>query len=227
VPLPHGHYLTVARSRASTSGARRSTDQAGLDPALLSLEEKRSAASEHEPRVALNTAPAPPPTVRRLSARPVESRFWRGNGGVTLGSEASAENSVTQRVPLVDFEVFVPCANAGAGETVDLEGELDVVCDFTCTKTTVSGTFSNSAQEVSGAGSVTRDTYRGREGEGHRQHFTATLAEGTNTFSVEGLFQLIGPDPANNVHVYASYHFTQDATGEYVATINRLRAECK
>jgi hypothetical protein len=111
------------------------------------------------------------------------------------------------------------------GETVDLEGELDVVCDFTSTKTTVSGTFTNNAQEVSGAGSVTRDTYRGL-GE-HHQDFTATLAEGTDTFSFVSLFRLIGPGPANNVHIYASYHFTQGPTGEYVATIDRLRAECK
>jgi hypothetical protein len=142
-----------------------------------------------------------------------------------LSLGASAEQSVTQKVPLADFEILVPCANAGAGETVELEGELDVVCNFTRTKTTVSGTFSSDAQEVSGAGSVTRDTYRGLGG--HDQHFTATLAEDTNSFSFEGLFRLIGPGRANDVHVHSTYHFTQDASGEYVVTTNRLRAECK
>ncbi len=138
--------------------------------------------------------------------------------------EASAEHSVTQKVPLVDFEVFVPCANASAGETVELAGELAVVCNFTSSKTTVSGTFYSNAQEVSGAGSVTRDTYRGLGG--HDQQFTATLAEDTNAFSFVGLFRLTGPGQANDVQVHASYHFTHDATGEYVATISRLKAEC-
>ena len=138
---------------------------------------------------------------------------------------AGAEHSVTQGVPLVDFEVLVPCANAGEGETVDLAGELDVVCKFTSTKTTVSGTFSSNAQEVSGVGSVTRDRYRGLGG--HHQDFTATLTEGTNSFSFVGLFRLMGPDPANDVHIHFSYHFTQDLAGEYVVTVNRPRAECK
>ncbi len=108
---------------------------------------------------------------------------------------------------------------------MELAGELDVVCSFTRTETTVSGTFSSDAQEVSGAGAVTRDTYRGLGG--HDQPFTATLAEDTNTFSFESLFRLIGPGRANDVHVHSIYHFTQDASGEYAVTTNQLRAECK
>lgn len=108
---------------------------------------------------------------------------------------------------------------------MDLAGELGVVCNFTSTKTTVSGTLSNNAQEVSAVGSLTRDRYRGLGG--HHQDFTATLAEGTNSFSFVGLFRLMGPGPANDVHIHFSYHFTQDLAGEYVVTINRLRAECK
>lgn len=137
---------------------------------------------------------------------------------------ASAEHSLTQKVPLVDFEVLVPCANAGAGETVQLAGELDVVCNFTSTETTVSGTFSSNAQEVSAVGSVTRDRYRGL-GE-HHQHFTATLAEGTNSFSFVSLFRLTGPGRATDVHVHSSYVFTGLA-GDFVVTVNGPRAECK
>ena len=142
-----------------------------------------------------------------------------------MGPEASAEHSVTQRVPLVHFEVLVPCANDGAGETVDLAGELNVVCDFTITKTTVSGTFSSNAQEVSGVGSVTRDRYRGLGGD--HQDFTTTLAEGTDSFSFVGMYRLVGPDPATDVHVHASYRFTHDLSGEYVVTLSQLSAECK
>ena len=108
---------------------------------------------------------------------------------------------------------------------MDLAGELDVVCTFTSAKTTVSGTLSSNAQEVSAVGSLTRDRYRGLGGD--HQDFTATLAEGTDSFSFVGLFRLMGPGPAHDVHIYSSYHFTQDLAGEYVVTINRPRAECK
>ena len=50
---------------------------------------------------------------------------------------AIEENDV---IPLNDFQVSVPCANGGAGDTVTLNGQLHVLIMFTINGNHVSGT---------------------------------------------------------------------------------------
>ena len=50
---------------------------------------------------------------------------------------AIEENDV---IPFNDFQVSVPCANGGAGDTVTLNGQLHVLITFTINRNHVSGT---------------------------------------------------------------------------------------
>src|SRR5512132_3920345 len=56
--------------------------------------------------------------------------------------------------------VFVPCANGGAGENVDLGGELHTLITLTISGDDVSGDAHFQPQGVSGTGATTGDKYQ-------------------------------------------------------------------
>ena len=56
---------------------------------------------------------------------------------------------------------FVPCANGGIGELVDLNGSLHILITFTINGNTISGKTHLQPQGISGVGLDTGDKYQG------------------------------------------------------------------
>jgi hypothetical protein len=137
---------------------------------------------------------------------------------------ARAAIIVNESVPLVDFPVFVPCANGGAGELVVLNGELHVLITFTVNANAVSGKAHFQPQGIRGTGQVTGKKYQGT---GVTQdHFTAKL-NAANTFTFVNNFRIIGQGPGNNFLVHETFHITINAKGAVTAEVDNFRVACK
>src|SRR5215216_4074451 len=77
-----------------------------------------------------------------------------------IGGQAKANNSITSNEQInTDFSVFIPCANAGAGEFVVLTGTLHVLTTFTINGNNVRGKSHFQPQGISGVGLTTGDKY--------------------------------------------------------------------
>src|SRR5688572_27059359 len=70
-----------------------------------------------------------------------------------------ATTTTTNEVVPFATTVFVPCANGGAGEFVDLEGSLHIVTHLTVNGNGFSAKTHYQPQGVSGVGQTTGDQY--------------------------------------------------------------------
>jgi hypothetical protein len=138
---------------------------------------------------------------------------------------ALAEVTTNERFPIAPFLVDVPCANGGAGETLDLQGNLHVLLTSTVNGNNVSGKFHFQPQGVSGTGLVTGDTYRAT---GVTQGtFKGSLQNGQFTETLVNNFRMIGPGPGNNLLVHDVFHITINANGDVTVEHELLRVDCK
>jgi hypothetical protein len=133
-----------------------------------------------------------------------------------------AEVITNDRIPFT-ISVFVPCANGGAGEIVDLSGTLHVV--FHVTVDSDSGFHSKShsqPQGVTGIGQITGAKYQAT---GVTQdQFNGKVG---SEFTYVNNFRIIGQGPGNNFLVHQNVHVTVNANGEVTANVDNFRAECK
>ena len=148
------------------------------------------------------------------------------SGTTLLGATvALAEVTENVRIPIAPFFVDVPCANGGAGETLDLQGDLHILMTSTVNGNNVSGKFHFQPQGVSGTGSVTGDTYRAT---GVTQGtFKGSLQNGQYAETFVNNFRMIGPGPGNNFLVHELFHITINANGEVTVEHEISRVECK
>ena len=144
---------------------------------------------------------------------------------LSSSANASASAGTTSMVVPLNGSVFVPCANGGAGEDVDLTGNLHQVITLV---TTANGTTTfreqSQPQGVSGIGQVTGDIYRGT---GSAQMIQIDGGPAPSEFTFINNFRIIGPGPGNNVLVHENEHLTMDANGNVRADFDNLRVECK
>ena len=90
----------------------------------------------------------------------------------------------------LNLVVFVPCANRGAGELVDLNGPLHVLITTTINGNKVSGKTHFQPQGLSGVGLDTGDTYRAT---GVTQdYFKGSFKNGQASFTFVNNFRIIG-----------------------------------
>jgi hypothetical protein len=130
--------------------------------------------------------------------------------------------TVSQTFP-IDITVFVPCANGGAGEDVEITGNLHDL--FHVTFDGVGGlhvTVHDNPQGISGFGLTTGDTYRGVGIT--EEHFNGTVGS-TDTFVNN--FRIIGNGPGNNFSVHENIHVTINANGELTAFVDNFSVTCK
>ena len=144
---------------------------------------------------------------------------------VIPAAAASGKATVTttnDRFP-IDITVFIPCANAGVGEDVDLSGNLHVL--FHTTDDAQGGFHVKShaqPQGVSGVGQITGDKYQGT---GVTQdQFNAQVGE---EFTFVNNFRIIGQGPGNNFLVHQVIHVTVNANGEVTAEVDLFSEDCK
>lgn len=136
---------------------------------------------------------------------------------------AAADSFTVSQNFLIDIVVFVPCANGGAGEEVELTGNLHDLFHVTFTP---SGGFRLSVvdnpQGISGTGFTTGAKYQGtgitRDNFGGRVGSEETFVNN---------FRIIGQGPGNNFLVHENLHITVNANGTLTVFRDNFSVECK
>ena len=125
----------------------------------------------------------------------------------------------------VNVAVFVPCANGGAGEIVDLSGKIHTLITMTINGNNVSGKVQSQPQGVSGVGQDTGDKYQGTGAT--QSKFKGSLNNGQFEQTFVNNFRVIGQGRGNNLLVHVNLHVTINANGDATATVGNISVECK
>jgi len=140
-----------------------------------------------------------------------------------LATPVQAEVVVDQSID-ISLEVFVPCANGGAGELVDLTGPLHILITFNINGNHVSGTTHFQPQGISGVGQDTGATYHGT---GVTQdHFSGSFNNGQFNETFVNNFRIIGQGSGNNFLIHENTHLTINANGDVTTTHDNFSADC-
>lgn len=133
---------------------------------------------------------------------------------------AAVVSSDNLSVPFT-FSEFVPCANGGTGETVNLSGDLHVLIHQTVSASgEVVTKLQGNPQGISGIGEITGDKYQATGVPDDIEH-------GTGTFTFINNYRIIGRGPGNNLLVHQTLHVTVNANGNVTATVDNTRVDCK
>jgi hypothetical protein len=141
-----------------------------------------------------------------------------------LAAPVPAEVVVNESID-INLVVFVPCANGGAGELVELNGPLHVLITFTINGNNVSGKSHFQPQGISGFGLETGDKYQAT---GVTQdHFKGSFNNGQFNQTFVNNFRIIGQGPGNNFLVHENFHLTINANGEVTTAHDNFSVDCK
>ena len=125
----------------------------------------------------------------------------------------------------IDLVVFVPCANGGAGELIEVSGPLHVLSQLTISNSGNVVLYSHfQPQGISGTGFVTGDKYQGT---GITQSMNTFNTPFPITFTFVNNFYMIGQGPNNNFNVHETFHFTINANGEVTAFADNFSVTCQ
>ena len=145
------------------------------------------------------------------------------SAALALGVQAARSEVIFNESVPIAVDVFVPCANGGAGELVALEGNVHMLLIITENANHLSVKSHSQPQGVRGTGLTTGDKYQGT---GVTQdHFTVN--RGAETITFVNNFRIIGQGPGNNLLVHGVFHITFNANGEVTATVDNFSVECK
>jgi hypothetical protein len=123
------------------------------------------------------------------------------------------------------LSVFVPCAAGGAGEIVDLSGNLHTLITETINGNNVSGVMHFQPQGISGTGETTGLKYQAT---GVTQtSFKTSLQNGQANMTFVNRFDIIGQGPGNNFTVHETAHITFNADGTVTVFFDNFSVECK
>ena len=142
---------------------------------------------------------------------------------LTTGTALAAVET-NENVPL-DMVVYVPCANGGSGEYVQLIGDLHVMSLVTFDKN--GGLHLVSLYQpmgVTGYGDVTGDKYQATGVT--RDNLNIQPAEYPYESTYVNNFRIIGAGPGNNFTVHENVHVTVSASGEVTTEVDNFRVEC-
>jgi hypothetical protein len=123
------------------------------------------------------------------------------------------------------FTFFIPCADGGVGEVVDLSGELHTLISSSINGNNVSGKFHFQPQGISGTGETTGAKYQATGVT--QQSFKSSLQNGQTNFTFVNNFRIIGQGPGNNYLVHESLHFTINADGTMTVFHDNFSIDCK
>ena len=141
----------------------------------------------------------------------------------TVPADAAKQvNDVTD----IDLAVFVPCADGGAGELVDLSGRLHTMIHFTINGNNVSGVGHFQPQGISGTGETTGDKYQAT-GVTKDSSFKLSFQNGQANQTFVNNFRIIGQGSGNNLLVHEVAHITVNANGTVTVSHDNFSAECK
>jgi hypothetical protein len=126
----------------------------------------------------------------------------------------------------LDLTVFIPCADGGAGELVDLSGRLHTMINFTINGNNVSGVGHFQPQGISGTGETTGDKYQAT-GVTKDSSFKLSFQNGQASQTLVNNFRIIGQGPGNNYLVHEVAHITFNANGTVTTFHDNFSADCK
>ena len=163
------------------------------------------------------------------------SRFTRKSSSLILGisllmlSMAAVAFSQTTTINNNDFvpfsfAVFVPCANGGAGEMVQVEGTLHIQQHITLNDNRMIIKNHTQPQGADGVGLATGDIYHAvgvTQGED-----TLPVTNGATEVTFVNNFRLIGVGTAANFQVHQNVHMTIDANGNVRNDVDNSSIEC-
>lgn len=127
----------------------------------------------------------------------------------------------------VDFglEEFVYCANNGAGEVIELSGQLHILIVSNINNQRVSGLTHFQPQGVQGRGQTTGNLYNATGIT--QEHFNGSLVNGQYTTTFVNNYRLIGQGPGNNYLIHQTLHVTVNSNGEATAAVDNTSIDCK
>jgi hypothetical protein len=142
---------------------------------------------------------------------------------VALATANMAQASVSSNVSVpLATSTFVPCANGGAGEVVNLTGSLHILATLTLDSAGgVHGTLLFNPQGVSGVGSVSGVAYRGTGST--RSTFTG-YAGAVST--LVNNFRIVGAGGAAILQVHENVALVVDANGTVTASVDHVLVTC-
>jgi hypothetical protein len=142
-------------------------------------------------------------------------------GGVGAASQGADRGSFA-----FDSEVFVPCADGGAGEYVELTGSLNFVFHSTFDKSGGAHLqLRSNLQAVSGVGMTTGAKYRASDSEVFV--YNGDLSDAPFTTTTISSFNIIGQGKGNNFVLHEAAHFTISANGDTTAQHDYFSVDCK
>ena len=145
-------------------------------------------------------------------------------GLVLLAAPLFPEVTTNLRIP-VTVTAFVPCAAGGAGETVNLTGNLHVLMTMTVNANHVEASLHFQPQGITGTGSATGDKYQGTGVT--RSSFSADIVGFPFTTTFVNNFRVIGQSTGNDFLVHENFHLTITANGAATAAVDNFSVECK
>jgi len=141
---------------------------------------------------------------------------------LTVPAHAAVQLNDTTEIALT---VFVPCADGGAGELVDLAGPLHTLVSFTINGNNVSGYSHFQPQEVVGVGETTGVKYQATGVT--QESFKTAFLNGQANLTLVNNFRIIGQGPGNNYLVHETLHLTINANGTITFVHDNFSAACQ
>ena len=124
----------------------------------------------------------------------------------------------------IELLQFVPCANGGQGEVVELTGNLHVLFQFAISSSgQVTLRDHSNPQGVVGTGLSTGDRYRGT---GVTQSHDRVGQVG-ESFTFVNNFRIIGRGRGSNFTVHETFHVTVNANGRLTVSTDKARTRCR
>jgi hypothetical protein len=145
--------------------------------------------------------------------------------GMPAGLHGQAAGTKQNFALPVTIVAFVPCANGGAGEFVQVTGNLHVLTHTVVNQSGITEKVHFQPQGIAGIGVDSGDKYQAT---GVTQQITHTSSDpGVLIISFVNNFRLIGQGPGNNFLVHETVHITANARGVQTASVDNLKLSCR
>ncbi|HYJ64423.1 MAG TPA: hypothetical protein VEV62_11805 [Parafilimonas sp.] len=149
------------------------------------------------------------------------------NTALNSSSKLSAKAEVStsnEKIP-ADLLIFIPCANGGAGEYVELSGFLHATTHVTVTGNNFHVKYHTQPQGISGVGQTTGDKYQATGVT--QEQYGGSFVNGQYEDTYVNNFKIIGQGTGNNYLIHESLHVTINANGTVTTLIDNFTADCK
>ena len=119
---------------------------------------------------------------------------------------------------------YVPCANGGSGEWVELSGTIHEVMSLTINGNNFMMKINYNTLGYSGVGLDTGDKYQATQVTNNL--IKGSFVNGQYAENYLVTFKLVGPGKENNVLVHYNVHITINANGDITVQRDNLSTEC-